>query len=64
MKKNILLRLVVLVFLSVIPALGISQVSIANKLWVGENNEYIKADSTIIRFELFLRNKFLSQHFS
>ena len=53
MKKNILLRLVVLVFLSVIPALGISQVSIANKLWVGENNEYIKVDSTIIRFELF-----------
>lgn len=53
MRKIVFLRIVVLAFISVIPAVGISQVSIANKLWVGENNEYIKADSTIIRFETF-----------
>lgn len=53
MRKIVFLTIVVLVFISVIPAVGISQVSIANKLWVGENNEIIKADSTIIRFELF-----------
>lgn len=34
---------------------GFSQVAISNKLWVGQNNEFIKADSTIIRFETFTK---------
>ena len=53
MGRLYLVALFVSYFLLQISIDGFSQMSIANKLWVGQNSEYLLADSTIIRFETF-----------
>jgi hypothetical protein len=53
MRRLYLVALFVSYFLLQISIDGFSQMSIANKLWVGQNSEYLLADSTIIRFETF-----------